>query len=58
MRDIDIEIIKNKLTNYKNILQANLKALKNQKLKGKNTKEVINLYEKEFDELCLILSSL
>lgn len=50
--------IKNKLINYKNILNANLQALKKQKIKGKNTKEVIKLYEKELDEVCSILSYL
>ena len=52
------DMIKNKLTNYRNLLQTELNALKKQKVRGKNTKKVINLLQKEYDEICLILSFL
>ena len=58
MDNLTIETIKNKFTNYRNILQTQINSLKKQKVKGKNSKEVINLLQKEYDEICLILSSL
>lgn len=58
MENLTLDVVKEKFTNYRNILMVQLNGLKKQKVKGKNTKEVITLLQKEYDEICSILSSL